>query len=120
MTHLKSYTDLEQSKVLAKILPLESADMYWDYNVQNHEHYPMVMDDQFDDTCVYAWSLTALLSVFPKIGADEPMIQKIYYASEPTERYICMYAIDNTSSEYNNPVDACYEMIIKLNELKML
>ena len=62
---MKAYTDIEQSKVLAKILPLESADMYWDYDVQKHEYYPMVMDDQFDDTCIRAWSLAGLLDVLP-------------------------------------------------------
>ena len=29
MTTIKSYTDISQSKKLAEILPLESADMYW-------------------------------------------------------------------------------------------
>ena len=29
MATIKSYTDIEQSRKLAKILPLESADMYW-------------------------------------------------------------------------------------------
>ena len=28
---MKSYTDIEQSKKLAEILPLESADMYYQY-----------------------------------------------------------------------------------------
>ena len=31
MKTLKAYTDLEQSKKLAKILPLESADMHYQY-----------------------------------------------------------------------------------------
>ena len=30
MAALKSYTDIEQSKKLAEILPLESADMFYD------------------------------------------------------------------------------------------
>jgi hypothetical protein len=29
MTTIKSYTDLEQSKKLAEVLPIDSADMYW-------------------------------------------------------------------------------------------
>lgn len=28
---MKAYTDLEQSRKLAEILPLESADMHWQY-----------------------------------------------------------------------------------------
>lgn len=39
MAQIKSYTDLEQSKKLAEILPLESADMCWyidDNNIPTH------------------------------------------------------------------------------------
>jgi hypothetical protein len=42
------------------------------------------------------------------------------------ETYAIKYAIFNTTfyfhltDAYDNPVDACYEMILKLNELKML
>ena len=31
MTTIKSYSDLQQSKKLAKILPLKSADMYYEW-----------------------------------------------------------------------------------------
>ena len=31
METIKSYTDIEQSKKLAEILPLDSADMYYGY-----------------------------------------------------------------------------------------
>lgn len=31
MATIKSCTDLEQSRKLAEILPLESADMYWSF-----------------------------------------------------------------------------------------
>lgn len=31
MSTIKSYTDIEQSKKLAMILPIESADMCWQY-----------------------------------------------------------------------------------------
>jgi hypothetical protein len=109
---MKSYTDLEQSKKLAEILPIESADMYWDYDVQKHEHYPMVMDDQFDDTCICAWSLAALLDVLP----DDCGIDK------EDEKYVASYITSDECNAYteSNPVDACYKMILKLHELKML
>lgn len=122
---MKSYTDLQQSKKLAEILPLESADMYYRYNEYEERHYPKVFLDyetaeirqevlelKRNDPC---WSLAALLSVLPKIGAEEPMVRKLYYANEPKERYICEYSLTNMTSEYDNPVDACYEMVIRLN-----
>ena len=109
MTTIKSYTDLEQSKKLAKILPLESADMnYWcgtQIRIGGHR----TMDKDLDVPC---WSLAALLSVVSEISLNSfkdgnwnAMVQqngKIIY------------------SDTNDPVDACYELILKLHELKML
>ena len=106
---MKSYTDLEQSRKLAEILPFESADMYWDYDVQKHEHYPMVMDDQFDDTCIYAWSLAALLDVLPSATLDSS--DDHYYRVHCDKRF---------TDWYDNPVDAIYEMVIKLYEQNLL
>lgn len=37
MATIKAYTDLEQSKKLVEILPIESADMYWrSLNINGH------------------------------------------------------------------------------------
>lgn len=105
MATIKSYTDLSQSKKLAEILPIESADMYYDYDVQKHEYYPMVMDDQFDGTCVRAWSLAALLDILPK---------GIKLCKSDGGKYFIEGVL------YDNPVDACVAMIENLHELKML
>ena len=71
MTIIKSYTDLEQSKKLAEILPIESADMYYHYDndfgelesiptiTEEDDHFALFSKD------VRCWSLAALLSVFP-------------------------------------------------------
>ena len=66
MATIKSYTDIEQSKKLAKILPLESADMCWTKHIDNGDvtslhatvNYGIVA---IDYPC---WSLAALLSIF--------------------------------------------------------
>lgn len=127
---MKSYTDIEQSKKLAEILPIESADLKWFFWKEEIDApklptfgYSKAAADSYKDTeAVYlpCWSLTALLSVLPKIGSEEPMIQKLYYSNIPTERYICEYSFTNITDEYYNPVDACYEMIIKLHEKDLL
>jgi len=119
---MKTYTDLEQSKKLVEILPMESADMFLAMNgtIPVMAKY---IDDGYvtaDETAIPCWSLAALLSVLPKIGAGEPMVIKLYYVSEPKERYICEYSLINITNEYDNPVDACYEMIIRLHELNLL
>ena len=53
---MKAYTDLEQSKKLAEILPIESADMWWAERYRGHT----TKDYQFivDDTPYYYLSLT--------------------------------------------------------------
>lgn len=120
---IKEYTDIKQSKILAEILPIESADMSYSiiHNVGQepyHCNVPMFVPAMNGD--IPCWSLSALLSVLPKLGAEEPSIQKLYYASNPTERYICQYSFTNMTGEYDNPVDACYEMVLLLKEKNLI
>ena len=118
---MKSYTNLEQSKKLAEILPLESADMYWDYDVQKHEDYPMVMDEQFDDTCVRAWSLAALSEfILPYIADDDGNNYKFYLSKDGINRWIAYYKSDNVSihicEESDNMIDVILEMVCWLKK----
>ena len=73
METIKSYTDIERSKVLAEILPLDSADYFYKYCIGHYnsiyyrlETYPYNKggNKNHDIPC---WSLSALLSVLPKI-----------------------------------------------------
>jgi len=134
-TIIKSFTGLHQSKVLAEILPLESADM-----VLLHEEPYETSDSKFDGLhqalCVPfnkydkswrqkyknisyfpCWSLAALLSVLPlpsliqdKVD-DELFWQCSSYDEDGT--LLC-------ETYDNNPIDACVEMIEKLHELNLL
>jgi len=114
---MKAYTDLEQSKKLAEILPLESADMYLDYNVhcQKYKYYLRVMDDQFDDVCIPCWSLAALIKVLPSIEGFKPVID----LDINQIRYEGKYR-DELYFDSENLIDACYEMILKLHEQNLL
>ena len=141
---MKSYTDLEQSKKLAKILRLESADhhyvretvdfrgnpvdgkwsipkygnplsSYANYIVQNFESYETTP----------CWSLAALLDVIPFyiIYNGKHLVLRMDKGESDFNIWYdiinngCASDIDFTKS---NPVDACYEMIIKLYEFKLL
>ena len=113
---MKSYTDIEQSKKLAEILPNESADNYYSWH---DERYYIVNED-----CPYpyslkekipCWSLAALISILPLIDFTTPQL-----IGTPKTLYRCMYNDDLKSHAYDNPVDACCEMILKLKELKKL
>ena len=120
---MKSYTSIEQSKMLAEFLPLESADMIFvpTTDLEGNEYYYINFcnDEPFFEDCIFAWSLVALLGVLPtklQIALainDFQGDRKEKYAigSVEHDRYDC-YA--------DNPIDACYEMILKLHEQKLL
>lgn len=131
MTTIKAYTDLSQSKVLAEILPLESADMRY-HTISHYNPYPcdeIVYTIDFgrvSDKDIPCWSLAALLDILPK----EIEIDGQHYAPRlfPVKSrwllklwYNSNYTITSPIAIFSdNPIDACYEMIIKLHELKML
>ena len=117
---MKSYTDLEQSKKLAEILPLESADCYWDYDEMQKFHRISWFEEGYNknsqlmlnENNVCAWSLTALLSVLPNYHLQ---------TQDNGIGIMCSCKKGHMQTiEASNPIDACYEMILKLHELKML
>lgn len=126
---MKTYTDIKQSEELAKILPIESADMALCSKIQ-----PLMTDyisakKKFSnageipiDPC---WSLAALLDVLPdEITDDGDVFRNMFFHLKG--KYIIQYPRLTTlwpsllSVEADNPIDACVEMIIKLNEQKLL
>lgn len=130
MGNMKAYTDLEQSKKLAEILPLESADMYYPNSTVVKYQGALPIEFKHGNPLlsqeIAAWSLAALLSVLESEIADED-----------GETYQLNIEIDGTwwyvwyRDEYDeaNPIeiestedliDACYEMILKLHELNLL
>jgi hypothetical protein len=63
---MKSYTDIEQSKELAKILPFESADMGWYYSRNpNAARNQMWVGTKTENADIPCWSLAALIQVLP-------------------------------------------------------
>ena len=101
---MKSYTDLEQSKVLTEFLPIESADMCF----ANNARKLMWKDVQL----IPCWSLAALLGVLPDYSLQSNHNGTVFVVSDIKKPMM--------SDDYDNPVDACYEMILKLHEQKLL
>lgn len=129
MATIKSYTDIEQSKKLAKILPLESADMHYnnasikginyvdeyraelmDYNTAQKVLSKYLINPIFG--IIPCWSLSALLGVLPDYTLQTNTDGTVFVVCESKKPMI--------SDAYDNPVDACVAMIEKLHELKML
>ena len=134
MTTIKSYTTIEQSRKLAEILPLESADMWWNYYSVTtdfgtpqiiHLNTPWVGSFNWynEPDNIPCWSLAALISILPRFiefKGDKYYLRfmKEYVEYANDEVSITSRCLHTTGND--NLVDACYEMIIRLNELKML
>lgn len=115
MATIKSHTDLPQSKKLAEILPIESADMCFvndgtaikidanPYNVRKH----MWKNIQL----IPCWSLSALLDVLPNYQLQ---------TQDDGIGILCSCNGKFNVVTADNSVDACVAMIEKLNELNLL
>ena len=129
MATIKSFTDIEQSKKLAEILSLESADGF--YEAQQNPTTGEWEDLLFvgnewasEEVVIPAWSLSALLGVIPKYieGSNRLRIDldnvdfSIWYDD------LNGYGVNDKLPDITlkEPVDACVEMLFKLHEQKLL
>lgn len=130
---MKSYTDIEQSRKLAEILPVESADMYY-ARIED--------DDEMRDWTVYlspmpkicatyvenlpCWSLAALLEQLDDEIIDEDGNDYNLSIVKEGLQYQLFYhdswgqVEDIESNFYDDMVDACVEIILKLKEKDLL
>lgn len=119
----KAFTSLEQSKKLAEILPFESADMCYPLPYENGDK-PLLEQGGFGSTP--CWSLSALFDLLEsEINSEDGTTYQLNIEKDGTLWYIWYSEpYDETdpigieSTEYL--VDACVEMILKLNELNLL
>jgi hypothetical protein len=133
---MKSYTDISQSRKLAEILPLESADMSW---YKETEMFPFELHtlpysrhfvrNDGGDELIPCWTVAAIIELLPHdIKGYNLMIYKSYCPNEKNFAYELSYEGD--FSEYGlsilasassiELIDACVEMITRLHEQKLL
>lgn len=142
---MKSYTDLEQSKKLAEILTLESADMWWaeryagqvmangQYIVEEKPVYYLSLTKPSDgnysqDTVkdIPCWSLASLLEQLDdEITDDNGNDYNLTIVKEGLQYQLYYHdswgqVEDIETDYYDDLVDACVEMIIKLHKLDLL
>ena len=136
---MKAYTDINQSKELAEILPLESADLWWaerytgtvkengEYIVNETPFYYRSLiqpsatnysQDIIND--IPCWSLAALLNVLPKCYNHYKSEFRLKLVRNEDDKWCCCYEAKCYTAQCDNPIDACYEMILKLHEQKLL
>lgn len=125
---MKAYTTIEQSQKLAEVLPPESADMWWREVSYGFYHIEAEIPKGWYDEPpkgIPCWSLSSLLNYlreidfFPEIDANEfSVTMNINYYDETDGGLLA--PIHNIKVKAESFIDACYEMILKLNEQKLL
>ena len=129
------WTSLEQSKKLVEAgLDPNTADMMYKYiggAYENGETKPLydlvISTDNQNDTNIPCWSLGVLIGVLPNNKKETTTLSRGGWRIEPIEyldNWWCEYEDDSHAKDFtvsaDNPVDACVEMIMRLNELKIL
>ena len=130
---MKAYTDIEQSKKLAEILPIESADMYfhghqsilnpkeWEYEDEPKVRHEYI---SFDDKRIFhpCWSLAVLLELMPSQIVENAIIYGLSFwkGHDINGNTYCFEYLNNgflyETETYYNPIDAAFEMICWLKE----
>ena len=119
---MKGFTDLDQSRKLEEILPIESADMYYFLDptpAGNIYHLTVKRVDfgiknfpQYGEGDIPCWSLAALMNILERGALFKTPEGWVY------QTYVESKAI--TSYYYSNPIDACIEIISELHKQKLL
>lgn len=132
MATIKAYTDLSQSKKLAEIFPLESADMW--YSIVDNEAF-ICFEHHNEYEQIPCWSLSALLKLIPKhilrkdkIHYGQAFIPSFRWEITPSAIY---YTDGNDIMDYvsfrygdgeNNIelIDAMFKMVVWLKDKGLL
>ena len=124
---MKAFSDLEQSKKLAEILPIESADMYW-WSSGKRYYIEAIDDGDFNEEegHIRAWSLAALINIIPQELFDGEYIINITEGID--NKWIITYdhyenrnhSFYGLSAGADNLVDTCTNIIIKLKERNII
>ena len=130
MATIRAYTTIEQSQKLAKILPLESADMYYDRGglpslIDKYVTHESIKNDKYHHL-IPCWTLASLLELLPyeicdddgnssylQMNKEDDVYQLVY--TDPYGDFECI-----ETDRYEHFVDACVDMIEKLHELNLL
>ena len=137
MATIKSYTSVEQSRKLAEILPLETADMEYltiKKNGASVGSVPFVKDDSEVENSAYnhvydriaCWSLASLIGVIKEQGLVDLRFLRSTFdnrGNHLTNVWCCTFEDIGTVTidlYADNPVDACVDMILQLHKLNIL
>ena len=140
---MKSFTDIEQSKKLTEILPIESADMRWLYVTSQGKHIAMMYEEPdphylarmesygIKNAAIPCWSLAALISILPRyLNYNDDKLRLNLYTLDFENLYrkdhcwvVGYWDYDEECEKYNfqiearedEIIDACVELIENLH-----
>mgnify|MGYP006056187145 FL=1 len=143
--NVKSYTDLEQARCLARILSPETADMHYNNLSVKGVNYVdpfhadlMSYKDAVDTLRDYkkanplfevrpCWSTQALLDEIPYQIVNESEEDLTLHIEKEELQYHLRYENECTgdyyeieTETYDDLIDACFEMIVKLKEKDLI
>lgn len=131
--NMKAYTDIEQSKKLAKILLIESADMaYATWTICNNGEYVLLplqdvsineLQELYGNEIIPAWSLSALLQLFPHDDTHGVEINNYCGANEKVWFIRGDYEFTSTRTFIrisDELIDGLVELIIELKNNNLL
>lgn len=125
---MKAFTDISQSRKLAEILPLESADSYYSwhdecyYIVNKDCPYPYSLKEK-----IPCWSLAALLKILPIEAYIE--IDNVCCTLDISRDTLGKWFVSYHNKSYGSSlvtcsnkelIDACVEIILKLKEKNLI
>ena len=135
----KICTDVSQSKKLLELgIDVNTADMF--YNEEQDEtypkdivdtKYPMVIREEqkhyLEEYGIPAWSLSTLLNILPNDEVTTTTVTKGGWDSEAA-KYLNLWFADYETEKHDNdftlsadnPIDAAFEMLVKLKDNNFL
>lgn len=133
---VKAYTDIEQGRKLAEILPIESADCYWSYDSFQGFHRIEWFEEGYDkqsqlrEKDIPSWSLAILLKLLPEVVKKDRVVYSIAFIKE-CEKWTIFYEeyvhwdelpkYDNLIEQCSeNLLDTAYNVILELHNKKLL
>lgn len=109
---IKAYTDLPQSKRLAEILPLESADMSWVSNGLGKPFARTISIKGDPEELCACWSLAALINIIKPINENTYTIRGTLDGGA----IISFDEVTNIMFQEKEIIDAVFEMVCWLKE----
>ena len=113
----KICTTIEQSKKLIELgINVNSADMWYHNRVNIPDNYPLPIEWKHNNSLlsqeIPAWSLSALVDLMP----IECKLEKTLFDQSDYFTYACEWTGEYRTYEYEDPLDAAFEMVVWLKE----